>query len=428
MQNSKSFTAIDVGTTKVLTIIGRKSADDGHIEVIGHGAAPCSGLRKGVVADVDATQKAVRASVKAAERDSGVTVKSAYVGISGAGVSYENRVDTIDWVGEHGVITAKDLDHVPSAIAKNGLKSNGHNRKIIHSIPQKFSIDGSAGVARPIGMHARKFDVETHLVAASETDIGRLTQAVEGAGVKVESFVLESLASSEAVLTEEERIRGAAVVDIGGGTTDVIVYKGGNIQYSAVIPIGGFQFTNDIRLVYNTTYEAAEAAKLQHARVQLDTGRVHDEIELPIDRRDDMPLKVSLHEICQLTRERAVELLRLILLKLREGGVHDLVDYPIVIAGGASNLKGMIDLFKVGTSADVRRGQPIGYMGIPAELQSPEYSTGVGALLWASYRYGEDAPHRSIKRTPRSAERKPAAAAAEAKPRRAGRLLSLFSR
>lgn len=426
MQNSKSFTAIDVGTTKVLTIIGRKSEDDGHVEVLGHGIAPCSGLRKGVVWDVDATRQAVRASVKAAERDSGASVKSAFVGISGAGVSYENRVDTIDWIGEHGVITAKDLERVPNTIAKNGLKTNGVNRKIIHSIPQKFSIDGSAGVARPIGMHARKFDVETHLVAAAETDIDRLTQAVEGAGVKVESFVLESLASSEAVLTEQERIRGAAMVDIGGGTTDVIVYKGGDIHYSAVIPIGGFQFTNDIRLVYNTTYEAAEAAKLQHARVQLDTGRVHDEIELPIDRRDDMPLKVSLHEICQLTRERAVELLRLILLKLREGGVHDLVDYPIVIAGGASNLKGMLDLFKVGTSADIRRGQPIGYIGIPAELQTPAYSTGVGVLLWASYRYGEDAPHRSIKRTPpRSAERKPAA---EAKPRRAGRLLSLFSR
>lgn len=422
MENSRTFTAIDVGTTKVFSVIGQK-LDDGRIEVLGYGSAPCSGLRKGVVNDVPVTKRAIRASLDAAEAGSGVKVESAFVGISGAGVAYENRVDTIDWVGEHGVITANELERVPKSVARNGMRSRDLNRKVIHSIPQKFTIDGNRGVARPLGMHANKLDVESHLVAALETDLGNLTAAVEGAGVKVESFVLEALASSEAALSESERVRGAALIDIGGGTTDVIVYKGGTIKYSSVIPIGGFQFTNDICLVYNTTYEAAEAAKLKHACVRLDSNRVHEEVELPIDGKD-LPLKASLHEICQLTRERAIELLRLIVIKLREAGVDDLAGYPLVFAGGASGLDGMLDLFKVSTGADVRFGAPLGYMGVPEELQSPAYSTGVGVMLWASYQYDNDAPHRAIRR---NGHRKNGVKEAEAKKRKRG-ILSLFSR
>ena len=297
------------------------------------------------------------------------------------------------------------------------------NRKVIHSIPQKFTIDGNRGVARPLGMHASKLDVESHLVAALESDLGNLTAAVEGAGVKVESFVLEALASSEAALSESERVRGAALIDIGGGTTDVIVYKGGTIKYSSVIPIGGFQFTNDICLVYNTTYEAAEAAKLKYACVRLDSNRVHDEVELPIDGKD-LPLKASLHEICQLTRERAIELLRLIVIKLREAGVNDLADYPLVFTGGASGLDGMMDLFKVSTGADVRFGAPLGYMGIPQELQSPAHCTGVGVMLWASYQYDNGEPHRAIGR---NGHRNNGVKEAEAKKRKRG-ILGLFSR
>ena len=392
MENSKVFAAIDIGTTKVLTIIGKK-ADDGRIEVLGHGIAPCSGVRKGVVEDVIATQTSVRSSVNQAERASGAHVDTAFVGITGMGISYEKRRDTIDWVGEHGVITYDDVEHVPDSVVGNGANGHYYGRKVIHAIPRSYSIDGKIGVSDPMGMHTSKVDVETHLVQASEIEIARLTQAVEGAGIKVEALVLEALASCESVLMQEEKVRGAALIDMGGGTTDVMLFKGGTMQYSSVIPVGGYQFTNDICVVYNTTYEAAEEVKLQQASVLPDSARVHEEVSLPI-AGGNTSLKVSLHDICQLTRERAQELTRLIVLKLREGGIYDLTNYRIVLSGGSSKLAGFYDLFKAGTSANVRMGAPLGYLGVPRELQTPMCSTGAGILLWAAQQDNDEPkPH-----------------------------------
>ena len=392
MQNSKVFAAIDIGTTKVLTVIGRK-IEDGRIEVLGHGIAPCSGVRKGVVEDVVATQTSVRSSVAQAERASGAQVDTAFVGITGMGISYEKRLDTIDWVGEHGVITYDDVEHVPDSVVGNGANSHHFGRKVIHAIPRSYSIDGKRGVSDPMGMHTSKVDVETHLVQASEFEMARLTQAVEGAGIKIESLVLEALASCESVLMQEEKIRGAALIDMGGGTTDVMVFKDGKMQYSSVIPVGGYQFTNDICVVYNTTYEAAEEVKINQASVLPDAAKIHEEVSLPISG-GHTSLKVSLHDICQLTRERAQELTRLIILKLREGGIRDLTNYRIVLSGGGSKLTGFYDLFRVGTSAHVRMGAPLGYLGVPRELQTPMCSTGTGILLWAAHQHDDEPkPH-----------------------------------
>ena len=392
MENSKVFAAIDIGTTKVLTVIGRK-AKDGRVEVLGHGIAPCSGVRKGVVQDVVATQTSVRSSVSQAERASGAEVDTAFVGITGTGISYEKRLDTIDWVGEHGVITYDDVEHVPNSVVTNGANGHYFGRKVIHAIPRSYSIDGKISVSDPVGMHTNSMDVETHLVQASEMEISRLTQAVEGAGIKIESLVLEALASCESVLTQEEKVRGAALIDMGGGTTDVMVFRDGTMQYSSVIPVGGYQFTNDICVVFNTTYEAAEEVKINQASVLPDAAKIHEEVSLPISG-GHTTLKVSLHEIYQLTRERAQELTRLIILKLKEGGIHDLTNYRIVLSGGASRLTGFYDLFRVGTSADVRFGSPLGYLGVPRELQTPTCSTGTGILLWATQQEDDEPkPH-----------------------------------
>ena len=433
MQNSKVFAAIDIGTTKVLTVIGRK-AHDGRIEVLGHGVAPCAGVRKGVVDDVQATQVSVRSSVNKAESASGMHVDTAFVGITGMGVSYEKRLDTIDWVGEHGVITAKEVEKVPSSVVESGLNGNHFGRRVIHAIPRAYSIDGKIGVSDPMGMHTSKVDVETHLVQASEMEVARLKQAVEGAGIKVEALVLEALASSESVLTQEEKIRGAALIDMGGGTTDVMVFKDGAMQYSSVIPVGGYQFTNDICVVYNTTYEAAEEVKIAKASVLPNPAKIHEEVTLPISG-GHAALKVSLHDICQLTRERAQELTRLIALKLREGGLRDLTGYRIVLSGGASALDGFEELFSVGTAANVRMGAPLGYFGVPRELQTPRCSTGAGILLWAANQDDDDPKPEAIGRQKRrrwQRQPKPAVngnghAGANGTGRRGG-ILSLFKR
>ena len=391
MDSSRIFAAIDIGTSKVLTIIGKK-LNGGRIEVLGHGEAPCTGVRKGVVEDVEATQIAVKNSVRKAESASGMHVDTAFVGITGIGISYERRMDTIDWVGEHGVVTYNEVAKVPSSVRKS---TNGYHtgREIIHAIPNTYSIDGKMDVSDPMGMHTSQVDVETHLVKASSWEVDKLTRAVEGAGVRIESLVLESLASCESVLTQEERFRGAALVDIGGGTTDVMVFHYDTTQYSSVIPIGGYQFTNDICVVYNTTFEAAEEVKVSRATALPNQTKIHEEVTLPING-GRASTNVSLHDICQLTRERAQELIQLIVLKLREGGIDDLTNYRVVLSGGASKLEGFHELFRMSTGADVRVGAPPPYLGMPRELRTPMTSTAAGILVWAAAQYDDDPkPH-----------------------------------
>lgn len=389
MQDSNILTAIDVGTTKICTIIARKS-DSGRLEVLGHSLVPCNGLSKGSVEDVLATQRAVSQSLQEAQQRAGVKVTSAHVGVTGSHVSFENRIDTMDWVGKHGVITEDDLSRIPETVA---TASKTFGRKVIHALPVSYTLDGSPGIKDPMGMHTRHLEVETHLVSGSTNLMDRLISAVENAGVKVESLVLEPLASSEAVLTLEERAKGAAVIDIGGGTTDIMVFYGGSIAYSAVIPVGGFQFTNDICLTYNTPYEDAEEAKINFAHTEPDTVGLLEEITLPVMGRST-GLRVPRRDLCQLTRERAMELMRLIMLKLKEADKLDVTDFQLVLTGGASNLSGLEQMIKRTLTSKVRIGVPEAHTGVPEALQSPQFSTAVGILLWASSQKPAKEAHR----------------------------------
>lgn len=379
MQDTRILTAIDVGTTKICTVIGRKS-ETKDIEVLGYSIVPCDGLKKGNVEDSLATQMAVQDSVREAERKAGVKVTSAYIGVTGSHVTFENRHDTLDWVGKHGVITGKDLIRVPESVASS---TKIFGRKVIHAIPISYSLDGKQGIRDPLGMHTRYLEVETHLVTGSEAALDRLEKAVESAGVHVEGLVLQPLASSEAVLTPEEKVKGVALVDIGGGTTDIMVFKGGSMIYSAVIPVGGFQFTNDICLTYNTPYEDAEEVKLAYANTEPDTVRMQEEVTLPVLGRST-GLKVPRRDLCQLTRERAKELMRLIVLKLKDAGVANVSNFRLVLTGGAANLSGLQDMIKRSITGNVRLGVPDTFPGVPEELQAPSFATAVGILMWAS--------------------------------------------
>ncbi len=422
VENSKVFAAIDIGTTKVFTVIGKK-ASNGRVEILGHGIAPCRGVHKGVIENVVATQDAVRNSVGMAERTSGAHVDTAFVGISGRSISYEKRYDTIDWVGEHGVITHNEVEKVSVSVAGNGSGGGHFGRQVIHAVPRSYSIDGKMGVSDPVGMHTSEVDVETHLVEGSEVDITRLKRSVEGAGIKIESLVLGALASVESTLLQEEKIHGAAMIDIGGGTTDVMIFRDGTMQYSSVIPVGGYQFTNDICVVYNTTHDSAEEVKLNHANVLPNSASIHEEVSMPISG-GRTSLDVSLHDVCQLMRERAQELTRMIALKLREGGVHDLHEYPIILSGGAAKLGGFQELFQTLTSAKVRMGSPLGYFGVPRELQKSMYSTGLGILIWAAYQDDDEPKPHAIGDYNGHRSSRPAQ---EAQARKGG-ILSMFKR
>jgi cell division protein FtsA len=379
MADATIIAAIDVGTTKICTIVGKKTGPT-NLQVLAYSVVPCDGLKKGNVADAAATEAAIRASISEVEHKAGLSIQSVYVGVTGTHVAFENRSDTLNWAGERGVITNEDLERVPQKVA---AESQASGRKVIHAIPMSYSLDGKEGIRSPLGMHTNQLKVETHVVTGASYIVNSLVDAVERAGVRIESLVLEPLASSLAVLTQEEREQGVVLIDIGGGTTDVVVFKRGNIQYTSVLPIGGYQFTNDISLTYDTTYYAAEEAKLKYAHTETNDVHPNDEISLPVVGRST-ELKVPLRDIRQLTRERAQELVRLIKLKLEDAGIEDISSMQLVITGGASVLPGLKELIQRTLTLHVRIGVPDGGGDLPDELKAPAFATSTGILLWAA--------------------------------------------
>ena len=406
IQDSNIIMAIDVGTSKVCTIIARREGGR-RFSVLSHSVVPSQGLQKGIVTDISATQSVIRESATKAARQAQATVEEAYVGVTGSHVNFENRLDELDWAAKRGVITPADIRRVPTSVAAASAEPG---RKVLHALPRNYILDGQSGIRNPLGMHTSQVKVETHVVTAAAMFIDKLNQAVRQAGVSVRELVLEPIASAEAVLTVEERESGVALVDIGGGTTDMVVYRQGTVLYNAALPIGGFQFTNDICLTYDTTYEAAEAVKLEHGTTDpASLGAIAD-VSLPIAGRVSNRT-VALRDLSQLLRERAQELVRLIRIKLTESGYTEASEVRLVLTGGSASLPGLEDMIRRTITRHVRIGSPDDVPGIPDELRSPMFATSVGLLLWAIERQGapghvnhsnnhetEEQPNRGVSR------------------------------
>ena len=382
MMSDEIVAAIDVGTTKVCTIVGRKSGKDG-IQILGYSTAKNTGMRKGIVSDEAATERAIRASIEAVEGKTGHKVDSAFVGVTGAHVQFENRREKL-WVGNRkGIVTSDDVKGAPGKLIES---VDVPGRMVIHATPIEYELDGEQGILHPVGMHSAEMQVEAHFVTASNTFIDRLVDAVEEAGVRTNSLVLEPLASGLAVLSPEERQSGAVIVDIGGGTTDIVAFKNDRPYYTGVIPVGGFQFTNDIALSFSAPFEAAESIKVEHASAEFQAASAGEQVLVPVIGRDK-ELKVSRLEICQLVRERAMELAHMIKVKLDSERASHVEYSKLVLTGGASNLPGFADLVEKSIGIRVRHGVPYMHGTVPTELRNPIYATGVGLLLWGLTEY-----------------------------------------
>ena len=379
MANPRLITAIDVGTTKVCVVVGAQngSADP---EVLAYSVVPCEGLRKGVVSDRESTARAIRAAVADAERTAGFPIHSAYVGITGAHIEFANRRDTMDWVGQRGVISSEDVARAPQ-MAAQAAESPG--RKVIHALSTSYSLDGNEGIRSPIGMHTKRMEVNTHVITGARGFVDKLIDAVRSAHIEVEGLVLEPLASGRAVLHPRERQGLVALVDIGGGTTDVVVFNNGLPFFTSAISVGGFQFTNDIALMYDTSYATAESVKLEYAHTDTAGVSANEEVTLQV-LGPALERKVPLHDIRQLTRERAQELAQLVKMTLKEAGIRDLYNTRMVMTGGASALPGLLDLMRRNLTPNIRIGMPNGNVSVPDGLKAPSFSTSAGILLWAS--------------------------------------------
>ena len=371
----KIISAIDVGTTKVATIVANVK-EENDIEVLGVGVVPSRGLHKGIVVNMDEAKQSIAASLREAQRISGVRIDSAYVGVTGRHISSLNNRGVVAIPRDDRLVRTEDLKRVLSA-ARNITVSEG--KRVLHAIPRYYALDGQEGVKQPVGMHGSRLDVETHIITASVTSIQNLAKCVRSIGVDVEDLILEPLASGEAVLTPEERDTGVIMADIGGGTTDIAVFKNGSIYHTAILPVAGYQVTSDISIGLGLPFNIAEKMKKRYGTV-VPNPEVNNLVQVGMENGHHASYK----DLCNIIRARMEELLQLILLEMPTSDYQNLVPCGLVLTGGTSNLSGLDELGQTTLQIPVRQGRPLsmGVYGISDILHDPSYATTLGLILW----------------------------------------------
>jgi len=346
------------------------------IEILGIGVVPSHGLHKGIVVNMDEARESIVASVKEAERISGIRIDSAYIGVTGRHISCLNNQGVVSIPRSDRLVRPEDLKRALS-VARSVFVPEG--KKLLHAIPRYYALDGQEGITHPVGMHGTRLDVETHIITASATAVQNLVKCVRSTGIEVEDLILEPLASSEAVLTQEEREAGVIMADIGGGTTDIAVFKGGNIYHTSIIPVAGYQVTSDISIGLGLPFSIAEKMKKRYGNVTPD---------LEINQEDRVGIEnghsASYRDLCTIIRSRMEELLQLILLEMPTTDYRSLAPFGLVLTGGTANLTGLEELGSSLLRMPVRKGRPVnsGIYGISDILHDSAYATTLGLILW----------------------------------------------
>jgi cell division protein FtsA len=376
---SGTFAAIDVGTTKICTIVGEVAAGTGETRILGVGVSPSSGLSKGMVDNIREATEAIRASVEKAEHASGTRILSAHVGLSGAHVDSVNNRGIVAVPDRNRPISADDI-----ARALEGAKiiSIPANRQIMHVVPRYYIVDGQDHVSDPLGMYGQRLDVDAHIVTVASSAIANVSKVVEAAGVQVDDVVLQPLASAEAVLTNEERRQGVVIADIGGGCTDLSVFVEGSIQHTATLPIGGNHITRDLVVGLRCPYNSAEQTKIAYGHALPSAVPAEDTIDIEAfgaERQRTYPR----HLVCEIIQARCEEIFEMLVNEVRKSTELGLVSAGLVLTGGSARLQGFDLLAEQMTGLPARIGLPTHIFGLVDELSDPAYATGVGLLQWA---------------------------------------------
>jgi len=325
---------------------------------------------------MEEARQSIATSVKEAKRVSGIRVDSAYVGVTGRHITSLNNKGVIAIPRDDRLVRPQDLKRALSA-ARNITVAEG--KRVLHAIPRYYALDGQEGVKQPVGMHASRLDVETHIITASVTSIQNLAKCVRSIGVDVEDLILEPLASGEAVLTAEERDTGVIMADIGGGTTDIAVFKNGSIYHTAIVPVAGYQVTSDISIGLGLPFNIAEKMKKRYGNVT-PTLELEEAVQVGLENGHSASYK----DLCNIIRARMEELLQLILMEMPTSDYHSLAPCGLVLTGGTTNLPGLDELGQSLLRIPVRKGRPLtaGIYGISDILHDPSYATTLGLILW----------------------------------------------
>lgn len=377
---------LDIGTNKVAAIVA-EITPEGELEIIGIGSHHSRGLKKGVVVNIESTVQSIQRAVEEAELMAGCQIDAVYAGIAGSHIRSFNS---------HGIVAIRDREVLPQDVERviDAAKAMAipADQKILHILPQEYVIDSQEGVKEPLGMSGVRLEAKVHLVTCAVNAAQNIEKCIERCGLKVNDIILEQLASSYSVLTDDERDLGVCLVDIGGGTTDIAVFTDGAIRHTAVIPIAGDQVTNDIAMALRTPTQNAEEIKIKYACALTQLARPDETIKVP--GVGDKPAKeLSRQALAEVVEPRYDELFTLIQAELRRSGFEDLIAAGIVLTGGASKMEGVIELAEEIFHMPVSLGSPRDVAGLKDIVRNPVYATGVG-LLQYGMQQEEEQPKR----------------------------------
>lgn len=378
----KKIVALDIGTSKVAALVGEVSAD-GEIEIIGIGTHPSRGLKKGVVVNIESTVQSIQRAVEEAELMAGVQIEAVYVGIAGSHIRSLNSRGIV--AVRDGEVYPQDIERVLDAAQAMAIPAD---QRILHTLPQEYIIDNQEGVKQPLGMSCVRLEANVHMVTCSVNAAQNIEKCIERCGLKVNDMILEQLASSYAVLTDDERDLGVCLVDIGGGTTDIAIFTHGAIRHTTVIPIAGDQVTNDIAMALRTPTQYAEDIKIKYACALTQLARPDEIIKVP-GVGDKPPRELSRQALAEVVEPRYDELFTLIQAELRRSGYESMVGAGIVLTGGASKIEGVVELAEEVFHMPVSQGAPRHVAGLKDIVKNPVYATGVGLLMYGKQREDE---------------------------------------
>jgi cell division protein FtsA len=381
MAEERIYAGLDIGTTKITAIVAERAeaADADALSIVGVGTAPSDGLKRGVVVNLERTVRSIQHAVAEAERMCGRTIRGVWVGIAGDHIRGINSRGVIAVSRKDAEIRQNDVGRVVDAAKAVAIPTD---REILHVLPQEYIVDDQDGIRDPVGMSGVRLEAEVHIITGAVSACRNLIRAAERAGLSVEELVLEPLASADAVLTPDERDLGVALLDIGGGTTDVAVFYEGAVRHTAVIGLGGANVTNDLAIGLRTPVERAEQLKLSSGCALTSLVRPEETVRVPsVGGRPDRD--ISRHMLAMMIEPRAEEIFAHANKEIRKHHVADLLGAGVVLTGGASSLPGMVELAEQVFDLPVRRGVPTGIQGMAEAVSDPRFATGVGLAIHA---------------------------------------------
>lgn len=382
MGRDEIVVGLDVGSEKICTVIGELS-EDAQIEIIGIGTAHSLGVKKGVIIDLDQAVQSVKESIESAERMAGTRINSAFVSIAGSHITSVNSKGVIAISGEFPEITERDIEKVMEA-AKAGIVSS--EKELIHTLSREFIVDGQSGIMDPLGMSGARLECKVHIVTGSITAVQNLIKCVEQAGLGIEEIIFGTLASSNAILSNAEKELGVLLIDIGAGTTEIAIFVEGGLAYSAVLPVGGIQITNDLAIGLRTSIEEAEKIKINHGSAIENSASSEKLVEISSINEKNKH-NVSKKYLVEIIEPRVSEIFSLVGTEVRKSGCYNMIPGGIVITGGSSLLPGISEVAEQTLNFPSRLGRPH-YEGELADMTNdPSYSEAIGLLSFATEKY-----------------------------------------